>query len=58
MIARSWFGAQDLYYGVPNLQDAVVSEVVRDEDNEDYATTLVFTLKSGKQFRLTIKQAK
>jgi len=58
MIARSWFGAQDLYYGVPDLQDAVVVNVVREQDVDDYATTIVLRLKNGKQFELTIKQAK
>lgn len=56
MIAYTYFGGQDLYHGVPDLQDAKVVEVRCEQDSEYYNTHLVFELKNGSHTTITIKQ--
>lgn len=33
MLCHAWWGARDLYHGVPNLEGAVVEKVKRDEND-------------------------
>lgn len=56
LIARTSFGGQDLYYGVPNLESAVVSKVESIEDSSDYCTELTLILSNGSTMKLIIKQ--
>lgn len=56
IIARTWMGAGDLYYGVPDLTDAVFITAEQGSDKEK-ETILHFKLKSGDRFRIHIRQA-
>jgi len=58
LITRTYYGGQDLFYGVPNLENAVVSKVETREDQDDYITELTMNLSNGNTYVLIIKQNK
>jgi hypothetical protein len=55
IITRAASGARDLYFGVPDLEGAVVTHS-ESLDREEYTTQLTLE-KEGKQFLIIIKQA-
>jgi len=57
ILARCYYGAQDLYHGIPELKDAVIIDVIRDADSKDYRTTLVLKDVHGTIHHITIAQA-
>lgn len=48
-------GARDLYHGIPNLKDAVIIDVIYEE--EEYRTTLILRDISGQEHQITIAKA-
>ena len=62
IITNCYMGARDLYYGVPDLEGAVVEKVDRCPEGEayekDYPTTLTLKRKDGKEFVIIVKQAR
>lgn len=52
MLCHAWWGARDLYHGVPNLEVAVVEKVKRDEN--DICTVLHLKKKDGEVFKIGI----
>lgn len=55
IIARTYMGARDLYHGIPNLKDAVIIDVIYEE--EEYRTTLILRDISGQEHQITIAKA-
>lgn len=60
MIARTYIGGKDLYYGVPDLDKAEFIGTETVEDQNDYVTKLKFRLNGdeGKVYEIVIKQEK
>lgn len=56
IVTRSYSGGRDLYHGVPNLKDSVVSEVTTIEEGFDYVTVLTLTRPDGYQYNIQIRQ--
>jgi hypothetical protein len=57
IITRTYFGARDLYHGIPDLKNSTVIDVIYEKDFEDYRTTLIFKDVKGIEHTITIAQA-
>lgn len=55
IIARTYMGARNLYHGIPNLKDAIIIDVIYEE--EEYITTLILKDIKGQEHKITIAQA-
>lgn len=53
LIAQAYSGAKDLYFGIPDLDDAkfLGTEMFK---GDTYKTALLFELKSGELFKIII----
>lgn len=58
MIARTYSGGRDLFYGVPNLVGAKIISYDIEEKVDDYVTVLNILTANNKLFNLSIRQEK
>lgn len=56
LIANTYQGGKDLYYGVPDLQGAVVSNVTQKDNPSCYETWLELTRTNGSKFNIVVLQ--
>ena len=57
IIARTYSGARDLYFDLPDLLNATVEEVThKDNTNKDYETELMLKDTKGNLHRIIIAQ--
>ena len=56
IIARTYSGGRDLFYAVPNLLDAKITNIIYEKNNDDYITELVIEDVDGLTHKLFIKQ--
>ena len=57
IIARSHFGARDLFHGILDLREAIVVNVFMDQTRADYSTVIVLKGKDGEEHKIIIRQA-
>ncbi|OSA95722.1 UNVERIFIED_ORG: hypothetical protein B2H93_04690 [Clostridium botulinum] len=56
ILGRCYSGVCDLYYGVPNLKDAIITKVESNIKNNDYEVILYITDKDNIKHKVILLQ--
>lgn len=56
LFTRSYIGGKDLYFGIPDLKDAKIIDVINSKTCDDYVTELVIEGVNGKVHKIIVMQ--